>query len=174
METKLPTTEQELNDLIDAKVNEAIEKVNSKHNGEMAAMRKKHDDELKRAKEQASLSAEELAQEKIKEENEAKDRELNELRSYKKTSIITEKLAKESLPSFFKNDARLLNAEEGDLDKVVKDIKKEYEATLPRGATHSTVVQQATTGATQSKKDDNGQAAAFEAMGQALEQALGK
>ena len=26
------------------------------------------------------------------------------------------------------------------VDKVIKDVKKEYEATLPKGATHSTVV----------------------------------
>ena len=172
---ELPKTEQELNDLIDAKVNEALEKANTKHNGEMASLRKKHDDEIKRVKEQANLSAEEIAQQRIKEENDAKDKELSELRAYKKASLLTEKLAKEGLPNFFKNDTRLLNAEDGDIDKVIKDIKKEYEANLPKGATHSTVVQQATGGAQQKEKsDDNGRGAAFEAMGKALENAIGK
>ena len=170
--TELPKTEQELNDLIEAKVNEATEKLTAQHNGAMANLRKKYDDDLKKAKEQANLSAEELAQEKIKEESEAKDKELNELRAYKKQSVLTEKLAKEGLPAHFKYDTRLLNAEEGELDKVIKDVKKEYDQTLPKGATHSTVVQTSTTSA-QPKSDDK-QTAAFEALGSALQQALGK
>ena len=169
--TELPKTEQELNDLIDAKVNEATEKLTAQHNGAMANLRKKYDDDLRKAKEQANLSAEEIAQERIREENEAKDKELNELRAYKKQSVLTEKLAKEGLPSYFKNDSRLLAAEDGDLDKVIKEVKKEYEQTLPKGATHSTVVQTSTT-KTEVKGDDK-QSAAFEAMGQAIEQALG-
>ena len=166
---ELPKTEQELNDLIDAKVNEATEKLQAQHNGAMANLRKKYDDDLKKAKDQANLTAEEIAQQRIKEENEAKDRELNELRSFKKQSIISEKLAKESLPSFFKNDARLLNAEDGDVDKVIKDIKKEYEQTLPKGATHSTVVSTPTG----SKPQGDDKQAAYNAMGDALKSLVG-
>ena len=169
---ELPKTEQELNDLIDAKVNEALEKATTKHNGEMASLRKRHDEEIKKVKEQANLSAEEIAQQKIKEENEAKDKELSELRAYKKASVLTEKLAKEGLPTYFKNDNRLLSAEDGELDKVIKEVKKEYEQTLPKGATHSTVVQTATQG--QTPKSDDKQVAAFEAMGEMLKQTLGK
>ena len=168
---ELPKTEQELNDLINASVQAKVEELTAKHNSDMASQRIKYENDIKKAKEQANLSAEEIAQERIREENEAKDKELNELRAYKKQSVLTEKLAKEGLPSYFKNDSRLLAAEDGDLDKVIKEVKKEYEQTLPKGATHSTVVQTSTT-KTEVKGDDK-QSAAFEAMGQAIEQALG-
>lgn len=168
---ELPKTEQELADLIDAKVNEALDKQTAKHNSDMANLRKKYDDDVRKAKEQAGKTAEELAAEKIKEENEARDTELNELRAYKKSNEIGNRLAKEGLPSYFKNDTRLLNAEEGNLDKVIKDVKKEYEATLPRGANHSTVVNTATNG-NQQQKDTKTQV--FEQVGDALKQALGK
>lgn len=174
--TELPKTEQELNDLIEAKVTEATEKLVAKHNGEMASLRQKHDADLKKAKEQASLSAEEIAQQKIKEKQEADEIELNDLRAFKKSTIISEKLAKAGLPNYFKNDTRLLSAEDGELDKIIKDVKKEYDDSLPKGATHSTVVQTASGGKpnpTTSQGDDK-QAAAFEAMGEALNQALGK
>ena len=139
--TELPKTEQELTELIDAKVNEATEKLTAQHNGQMATLRKKYDDDLRKEREKANLTAEEIAQAKIKEENELKDKELSELRAFKKSSLLTEKLSKESLPTYFKNDTRLLNAEDSDVDKVIKEIKKEYEANLPKGATHSTIVQ---------------------------------
>ena len=48
---ELPKTEQELNDLIEQKVNEATEKQTAKHNSDMANLRKKYDDDLKKAKE---------------------------------------------------------------------------------------------------------------------------
>ena len=168
--TELPKTEQELNDLIEAKVNEATEKLVAKHNGEMATMRQKHDADLKKAKEQASLSAEELAQQKIKEQQDADQAELNELRAYKKSTQIAEKLAKEGLPIFFKNDTRLLNAGEGEIDKVIKDVKKEYEANLPKGATHSTVVNTPSGGNPQGGSKEE----TFELVGEALKNALGK
>ncbi len=167
--TELPKTEQELNDLIAAKVQEATAEQEAKHNGQMATLRKKYDDDLKKAKEQAGKTAEELAQEKIKEQQEAKDNELNELRAFKKNAILTEKLKKEGLPDFFKNDTRLLNAEDGNVDKVIKDIKKEYEQYQPKGATHSTVVQ------TQSQnvnKQQDDKSAAFEKMGDAIKELI--
>ena len=164
---ELPKTEQELNDLIEAKVQEKAEQLTAQHNGQMANLRKKYDDDLKKAKEQAGLTAEQLAEEKIKEQNEARDRELNELRAYKKSSVLTEKLAKEGLPTYFKNDTRLLNAEDGDIDKVIKDVKKEYEATLPKGATHSTVVQTA-----QGSKPRDDKAELYASVGESIKNAL--
>lgn len=167
--TELPKTEQELNDLIAAKVQEATAEQEAKHNGQMATLRKKYDDDLKKAKEQAGKTAEELAQEKIKEQQEAKDNELNELRAFKKNTILTEKLKKEGLPDFFKNDTRLINAEDGSVDKIIKDIKKEYEQYQPKGATHSTVVQ------TQSQnvnKQQDDKSAAFEKMGDAIKELI--
>lgn len=168
MEKELPKTEQELNDYVEAKVQEKAAELEAKHNGQMANLRKKYDDDLKKAKEQVGLTAEQIAQEKVKEQYEADQRELDELRSYKKTNEISQRLAKEGLPSFFKNDTRLLNAENGDLDKAIKDIKKEYEATLPKGATHSTIVQTA-----QGTKSNNEKAQLYQDVGEAIKNALG-
>ena len=167
---ELPKTEQELIDLIDAKVSEEKEKLASKHNGEMASLRKKYDDDIRKAKEQAGLTAEELAQQKVKEQYEADQQELNDLRAYKKSNEISQRLAKEGLPAYFKNDTRLLNANEGDLDKVIKDVKKEYDATLPKGATHSTVVQTAQG----QKPSADSKEQIYAEVGDALAQALGK
>lgn len=163
--TELPKTEQELNDLIAAKVQEKADEMTAQHNGAMANMRKKYENDLAKAKEQAGKTAEEIAQERIKEQQEADQKELAELRAYKKSGEISKRLAKEGLPDFFKNDTRLLNAEDGTVDKVIKDIKKEYDASLPRGATHSTVVQTSTTGGNpqETEKDK-----AFEKMGEAI------
>ena len=118
------------------------------------------------------MTAEELAEQKYKEQQEAKDKELDDLRNFKKTTVLGGKLEKEGLPSYFKNDVRLLNAEEGDYDKVIKDIKKEYEADRPKGATHSTVVQNAQ-GSKGGQSQDNKQAA-FDAFGEALKEVVQK
>lgn len=166
--TELPKTEQELNDLIAQKVQEKADELTAKHNGEMANQRKKYDDDLRKIKEQAGKTAEELAQEKIKEQQEADQKELAELRAYKKSGEISKRLAKEGLPDFFENDTRLLNAEDGDLDKVVKDIKKEYDSYLPKGATHSTVVPNAQNQPPVDKKQD-----AYNKMGEALKELTG-
>ena len=167
--TELPKTEQELNDLIAAKVQEKADELTAQHNGQMATMRKKYDDDLKKAKEQAGKTAEELAQERIKEQQEHDAQELTELRQFKKNTVLGEKLKKEGLPDFFKNDTRLLNAEDGNLDKVIKDIKKEYEQYQPKGATHSTVVP--TQSQTVNKQQDD-KSAAFEKMGDALKELI--
>ena len=87
-----------------------------------------------------------------------------------KGKIIEERLAKENLPPHFKYDTRLLNASDDDFDKVVKDVKKEYEATLPKGNQTSTVVKTGgTTQPIQTPAD-----AANEAFGQVLGQLVGK
>ena len=167
--TELPKTEQELNDLIAAKVQEKADELTSQHNGAMANMRKKYESDLAKAKEQANMTAEQIAAEKVKEQQEARDNELNELRQFKKNTILTEKLKKEGLPDFFKNDTRLLNAEDGNVDKVIKDIKKEYEQYQPKGATHSTVVP--TQNQTVNKQQDD-KGAAFEKMGDAIKELI--
>ena len=165
----LPKTEQELNDLIASKVKEETDKLVAKHNGEMATMRQKHDAELKKAKDQANLTAEEIAQEKIREQQEADQKELAELRNFKKVSVLSEKLKKEGLPDFFKNDNRLLTSEEGNVDKVIKDIKKEYEAIQPKGATHSTVVNVQNQ---QNQQEGDAKAKAIASMGDALKEII--
>lgn len=168
MDFELPKTEQELNDLIEARVKAKEDEMTSRHNGAMASTRKKYEDEIAKLKQEAGISAEKIAEEKIKEQQEADRKELEELRSFKKTSELSSRLSKEGLPEYFKNDTRLLNADSTSIDKVIKDVKKEYEATLPKGATHSTVV------------PINGQAPArdtttevYSAVGEAIKNALG-
>jgi hypothetical protein len=120
--------------------------------------------------ENSNLSQEEIEARVRKEQDEATQNELAELRSYKKGKVIEERLSKEGLPSYFKNDSRLLNAKDEDFDKAIKDVKKEYEATLPKGNTHSTVVQTYTNGANQEK---DATSKANEEMGNALKQIIG-
>lgn len=169
--TELPKTEQELNDLIAAKVKEETDKLVSKHNGEMATMRQKYDADVKKAKEQANMTAEEIAQQKVKEQNEETQRELADLRAYKKSAEISARLSKEGLPSYFKNDTRLLSAEDGELDKVIKDVKKDYEATLSKGATHSTVIQTQTNAVPQGTDEKT---IGYEKVAAQLKEVLGK
>ena len=138
MEEKTITlTEAELQ----AKIDEATQKLVSQHNGEMANLRTKHAAEIEKVKKEANMSAEELARQKAEEQAQANEQELKDLRAYKKTHILKEKLAKNGLPEYLVNDVRLLNAEEGELDKAIKTVKTEYEATLPHGNKTSTVVQ---------------------------------
>ena len=165
---ELPKTEAELQAMIDAKATEITDSLTAKHNSDMANLRKKHEDELKKAKEQANLTAEQLAEQKAKEQQEQNLQELNELRQFKKSSLLTERLEKEGLPSYFKNDNRLLTAEDGNIDKVIKDIKKEYEATLPKGANHSTVVPNA-----QGNKQVDAKTDAYNKFGDALKEIIG-
>jgi hypothetical protein len=138
---ELPKTEAELQAYVDAQVQATRESMTKEFDNKFAQQRTKHDQEIKKLKEDAGKTAEELAQQQIREQQEKDAKELEELRAYKKGSIIREKLAKEGLPDFFKNDNRLLSAEEGDYDKVIKDIKKEYADSLPKGNQHSTIVQ---------------------------------
>ena len=167
----LPKTEQELDDLIASKVKEATDQAEAKHNGAMATMRQKYEAEIKKAKEQANLTAEQIAEQRIKEQQEADQKELAELRAFKKTSELSQKLDKAGLPQHFKYDTRLLNAEDGSLDKVIGDIKKEYEADLPKGATHSTVVP---TGGNPQGNPQGDKTQLFESVGATLKNALGK
>ena len=167
--TELPKTEQELNDLIAAKVQEKTDELTSQHNGQMATMRKKYESDLAKAKEQANMTAEQIAAEKVKEQQEHDAQELAELRQFKKNSVLSEKLKKENLPDFFKNDVRLRDAEDGEIDKVIKEIKKEFDAFQPKGATHSTVVPTQTQSISNTQ-DEKGQA--FEKMGDAIKELI--
>ena len=132
MEDTITLTQAELQAQIDEAVKTATESLVSKHNSDMAKMRKENTDLRNASKTQEQLK---------QEQDEAVQNELNELRAYKKGKLVEERLAKEGLPSFFKNDSRLLNASAEDFEKAIKEVKKEYEATLPKGSQHSTVVQ---------------------------------
>ena len=151
---ELPKTETELQGLIDEAVNNATTALKAEYDGKFATQRKKHDEEIAKIKADAGKSVEQLAEERIKEQQEKDANELQELRTFKKNTILGEKLAKEGLPSYFKNDNRLLTAEDGDLDRVIKEVKKEYEATLPKGNPHSNVIQQGGSVSPTSNKTD--------------------
>ena len=161
---ELPKTEAELQALLDARESEITETLNAKHNSDMANMRKKHESELAREREKANMSAEEIANQKLKEQQEAQEKELSELRAYKKQAIISEKVEKAKLPSVAKNDSRLINANEGDLDKVIKEISKEYEGLMPKGAKTSTIV--TTANGQRPKGSGDEKSVAFEQMGE--------
>ena len=166
---ELPKTEQELQTIIDSAVKKATDEIVSKHNGEMATLRTKHSAELDKVRKEANMSAEELANQKAKELADQQAQELVDLRNFKKQTILKEKLANSNLPSYFVNDTRLLSAEEGDLDKTIKVIKGEYEASQPKGTTHSTVVQTSGAGGKPQPSDKD---KANELMGNALNQLL--
>ena len=165
----LPKTDAELQALLDAKAQEVTDSLTAQHNGAMANMRKKYESDIAKVKEQANMSAEQIAEQKYREQQEHDAKELAELRQFKKASELGEKLKKEGLPEFFKNDTRLLNADDGNIDRVIKDIKKDFEASQPKGATHSTIVQNAN-----GKPTGDSQTQIFEQVGDALKQALGK
>ena len=170
---ELPKTEQELQAIIESAVNDAVKKATdeliAKHNGEMATMRKKHDDQLKKVREESSMSAEELAQKRADELAQANAQELADLRAFKQGTILKEKLTKAGLPSYFINDNRLLSAEEGELDKVIKVVKAEYDASQPSGTNHSTVVQM---GGNETKPTTTPTDRANEQMGNAIGELL--
>ena len=140
---ELPKTDAELQAIIDEKVKEATKDTISKgeFDSKFANQRKTYEDKIKDLENKLGITAEEKAKELAKQKEEELASELNELRSFKKSSILKERLTKEGLPTYFANDNRLITADEGDLDKVIKVVKGEYEATLPKGNTHSTVVQ---------------------------------
>lgn len=163
-ENTITLTQEELQTKIDEAISVATQDLVKKHNTEMYNARK----EIKELK-NANLSQEEIEQRVRQEQDEDIKRELAELRSYKKQSVLGEKLAKEGLPAYFKNDSRLLNAEDGDLDKAIKVVKKEYEDSLPKGSQHSTIVN---TNVKQPQISDKDKANAE--FGQALKELVGR
>lgn len=130
---------------VDTMVAEALEKqkgeLEAKHNAVMTSQRKAHEKEMEKYKSNADLSADERAKRENAELIESLQNEVNDLKAYKKNAELTERLAKEQLPSFFKNDSRLLNAkDEKELEIAFKTIKTEYASSTNSGANHSTVV----------------------------------
>lgn len=143
-------TEEELNNLIAQKVEEAVTKktdeLTSKHNSDMAQLRKtsqkEREEAIEKAKADAKLSAEELAKKENEEKLAEKETELEELRSFKKSSMIKENLLKSKLPEFLANDSRLLNAKTDDeLKTAIEAVSKDYASSIPNGSNINTNVQ---------------------------------
>lgn len=166
---ELPKTEAELSALIEAAVSKKVEEMTSEHNKAFAAERTKHESELKKAREQANLSNEEKLKAQLEEQREKDKAELDELRLFKKNAVISQRLAKENLPDYFKNDYRLINSTDEDFEKNLKSVKSDYESSKPKGTTHSSVVQTNVAGSNSQSSTD----AANQEMAQAIEKIIG-
>ena len=170
---ELPKTDAELQAIIDSEVSKALEskvkELESKHNGAIASLRKKYADDLETERAKLNGNVDDLANQKATELNASFMEEYNRLKSFEKSTVITQRLAKEGLPEYFKNDSRLLNSTDADFDKTLKEVRKEYEATLPKGNLHSSVVQQSGNTPQPTNKD-----IANEKMAEALAQIVGR
>lgn len=166
---ELPKTDAELKAYVDEAVKQAKASFQSEYDEKFYKARKEYESKLDDLKKQQELGKEEYAKQKLAEQQKLDQAELEDLRKFKKSAELGERLAKEGLPSYFKNDVRLLNATNDDIDSVVKSVKSEYEATLPKGNQYSSVVQ-TNTGNTPVANDKDG----LVAMGKALEKALRK
>ena len=140
---ELPKTEEELKAYVENAISSKVEELSKKHNEEMANLRVSHKKEIEKINNQNNLTAEEKAKALAEEKEKALNDELNDLRSFKKKSTLEARLEKEGLPKYLSNDNRLLSAEEGELDKVLKVVKEDYNGSLPKGNQHSSVVQTA-------------------------------
>lgn len=136
----LPKTEEELQLLINQKLEEQKSSYETKINEAAANARKDEAKKLEKFKQQQAMNDEERAKALAKEKEDELNAELNELRAFKRKSFIESKLEKEGMPKYFANDSRLLSANDEQFDKVLKDVKKDYEANLPKGSQHSTIV----------------------------------
>ena len=143
---ELPKTEEELQAIIDENVARVTKDLESKHANEMAGQRKSYETKIEKIKAGHEADIEDRATAIANEKIAGVTDELNGLRSYKRGVELEKRLEKEGLPKYFANDNRLLSAEEGTIDSVLKIIKTEYEGSLPRGTTHSTVVPTSTGG----------------------------
>ena len=145
---EITLTEEQLQEKIAEEVKKATDELTAtltkKHNDEMGALRIKSKEEQKKAVEDAvanaNLTAEEKAKKELEEQRKADQQELEQLRFEKKVNDRSKKLVEKGLPDFFKNDTRLLNAEEDKVDEVIAVIEKEYKSVLPQGASVSTNV----------------------------------
>lgn len=137
---ELPKTEEELQLLIDKKLEETKEAHKKELNELAYKLRKEGDDKLSKYKQEQSLSDEERAKKLAEEKEKALNDELAELRSYKKNATLKERLTKEGMPTYLANDSRLINASDDELDKAIKIVKADYEGSLPKGNTRSSVI----------------------------------
>lgn len=134
-------TAEELEEKIKEAVSKAVAdketELKKQHGTEMASLRTSKDAEWKKklddAVAEANLSADDKAKKKFEEEQKAKEEELAELRAYKKSGELEKKLIEKGLPTFFKNDSRLLNASEENIESVIETITGEFKQFSPNG-----------------------------------------
>ena len=130
--------ENKVEKTVEERVNEAVAKLN-------AEWQQKWDNELTTTKNATAKSVREaeekkFAREKLTVEERAKAEweekynnlatEAEELRKYRKTTTLKEKLSGAKLPQRYLYDVRLVNAEDGKEDAIIKDLAKEHEAEI--------------------------------------------
>lgn len=115
-----------------------------KHDEEMANLRIKSKQEkeeaVKKAEQDAKLTAEEKAKKELEEQQKAEHDELIALRQEKKLNERAKKLVEAGVPEMFKNDSRLINAEDDKVEEVIKTINEEWKKLAPNGANTNTNV----------------------------------
>lgn len=136
--------EKEKQEAIAKAVAEKEAELKKKHDEEMANLRIKSKNEkeeaVKKAEENAKLTAEEKAKKELEEQQKAEHDELIALRQEKKLNERAKKLAEAGVPDMFKNDSRLINAEDEKVDDVIKTIQEEWKKIAPSGANTNTNV----------------------------------
>lgn len=134
-------TQEQLDKAVEEALTKAKEDWTKEKDNQFAQIRKRHEQEIVTIKENAKLSAEELAKKQHDEYVQNLETENATLKAYKKETEISARLSKEKLPSFFKNDSRLTSAQdEKELDQAIKIIKNEFAEFNPNGAPNSTVI----------------------------------
>jgi predicted methyltransferase len=155
-------TDEELQQVIAQKLAEELTKkadeLTAKHNSEMAQLRKnaqkEREEAIEKAKADAKLSAEELAKKQNEETLAEKEKELAELRGFKQSALIKDKLAEAKLPTFLSNDARLLNSKTDDeLKTAIEAVQKDFNSAIPSGGNINTNVQGKGNGTAKTEKE---------------------
>ena len=136
--------EKEKQEAIEKALAEKEAELKKKHNEEMSNLRvsakAEKEKAVKDAIENAKLTEEERVKKELEEQNKADREELAQLRLEKKINERGKKLVEAGVPELFKNDSRLINAEDDKVDEIIKTIKDEWVKVAPQGATVSTNV----------------------------------
>ena len=127
-------TKKQIEEAVAQALAKAKEESEAKLNALMAKTRIENEKALAKAKEEASLTAEEKAKKEQEEEFKSAKEELERLKSELKSKTINEKLNERQLPPFFKNDIRIINSNDEEIDKVVETIAKEWKEVSSSGS----------------------------------------
>lgn len=141
----LPTTAEELQELIEKAVADREDALSKKHSDEMAQLRKQAKDDKERAIEKAKKDANLSAEDRVKKEQEEilanLQKENAELKAKAHAGEVKDALSKSNLPLFLANDSRLVGAStEEELATAIEQVKQDYNSSLPKGATIDTNV----------------------------------
>ena len=115
---------------IEEQIAQAVEKTNAeweaKFNAKVNEIAKSTRERYAKEAEKEKMSAEERAKVEYEERINTLTEELNAHKTEIKTRKINEAILQNELPQYYKNDVRLINADETNFDKIVKSIKAEH------------------------------------------------